>query len=82
MFIFSLENEVRDEKYIVHDGSFLGETGVPKSLKTIYDLMNQTKTKSKEKFLEKRKGANHNEKNVKIERSKRPLEVKLQFYLL
>ena len=55
MFIFSLENEVRDEKYIVHDGIFLGETGGPKSLKTIYDLMNQTKMKSKEKLLEKEK---------------------------
>ena len=34
---------------------FLGETGVPKTLKTIYDLMNQTKMKSKEKPLEKKK---------------------------
>ena len=55
MFIFSLENEVRDEKYIVLDGNFLGETGVPKSLKTKYDLMNQTKMKSKKKLLEKKK---------------------------
>ena len=55
MFIFSLENEVRDEKYIVHDGNFLGEIGVPKSLKTIYDIMNQKKMKSKEKLLEKKK---------------------------
>ena len=35
--------------------NFWGETGVPKSLKTIYDLMNQTKMKYKEKFLEKKK---------------------------
>ena len=54
MFIFSLENEVRDEKYIVHHGNFLGETGVPKSLKTIYDTKNQTKMKSKEKLQEKK----------------------------
>ena len=43
--------------------------------------MNQTKMKSEEKLLEKRKGAYHHEK-TKIERSKRPLEVKMQFYLL
>ena len=49
-------------KNIVHDGNFLGETGVPKSLKTIYDIMNQTKMKSKQKLLEKRKGAYHHEK--------------------
>ena len=55
MFIFSLENEVRDEKYIVHDGNFFGETGVPKSLKTIYDLMNQTKMKSKKVTRKKEK---------------------------
>ena len=42
--------------------TFLGETGVPKSLKTIYDLINQTEMKSKEKILEKRKGAYHHEK--------------------
>ena len=31
-------------------------------VKTINDLMNQTKMKSKEKLLEKRKGAYHHEK--------------------
>ena len=44
--------------------------------------MNQTKMKSKEKLLEKRKGAYHHKRNVKKDMSKRPLEVKMQFYLL
>ena len=44
--------------------------------------MNQTKMKSKEKLLEKKEKLHTTIKNVKIERSKRPLEVKMQIYLL
>ena len=59
-------------KNILFMMDFLGETGVPKSLKTIYDLMNQTKMKSEEKLLEKRKGAYHHEKMSRLKGPKDP----------